>query len=512
MPKLLRRTPLVRRTLFAVPIALSGAALVLPAPASARGHRRATVEQPASEAPASNAPEESGTPTPASEPSLSTPPPSEPALLTRPEHVRRHGRCRVSLEASAHVVSAGETVTLLGRVSCPESKAGAGEQITIYQRDGAPRTALAQTSIATSGEDGSYELTTPPLTDKSVFVAESALGGRARTTIRVTPTVTLAGPAATGAELAARGGRVRGPNRFTFSGTVSPAGEGGHVALQSEYLGTGERWHTIARGRLDSEGHFSISRGFRAPGEVEVRVLSHVRGELVAASESLTYDVAPAQNPQLTIQASADPVLSGATVTITGVAAGAAGAPLTLLARTRGGNLAPVATGTSEAGGAYSFTATPTQNTTYCVRGANVASAALFVGVRYPLSAQEPAGAIQTGVPASFSGTVLTAPLGQVVYLERAGGNETGGNETGGGETAVARFHVVARGAVNAGFAYTIPYTFRHAGSYRMRVRVPADASVMDSTSEAFEVTVTGAASGAPETEEATETPAGAGD
>ena len=293
---------------------------------------------------------------------------------------------------------------------------------------------------------------------------------------------------------------MRGPNRFTFSGSVSPTGEGGHVALQVEYLGAGERWHTIARPRLDSEGHFSISRGFRTPGEVEVRVLSHVRGELVAASESLPYDIAPAQNPQLTIQTSADPVMSGASVTISGVAAGAAGQPLTLLARTAGGRFASVATGVSEAGGAYSFNATPTENTTYCVRAASVTSAELFAGVRYPLSAQTPAGPVQTGVPVSFTGTVPNAPLGQTVYLERAAG----------GETAVPRFRVVASSTVTAGSAYSIPYTFRRAGSYQMRVRVPAPADMIDSTGDAFAVTVTGAASGTPETEEAPEGPAGA--
>ncbi len=499
MPKLLGRTSLVRRALFAMPIALLGAALA-PTPVLAHGHRRLTVEPAATEPPASNPPVESGSTEPPTEPSLAAPPPVEPALTTPAERVRRHGRCRVSLEASAHVVDAGETVTLLGHSSCPDTTAAGAEHIAIYQREGAAQTDIAAFSTVTAGEDGSYELTTPSLTEKSVFIAESALGGRARTTIRVTPTVTLTGPTVAGAELAARGSRVRGPNRFTFSGSVSPTGEGGHVALQVEYLGAGERWRTIARPRLDSEGHFSTSRGFRTPGEVDVRVLSHVRGELVAASESLSYDIAPAQNPQLTIQTSSDPVMSGGSVTISGLAAGAAGQPLTLLARTPGGRFASVATGVSEAGGVYSFTATPTENTTYCVSGASVASAEVFVGVRFPLSAQAPAGAVQTGVPVSFTGTVPNAPLGQTVYLERASG----------GEAAVPRFRVVASATVTAGSGYSIPYTFRRAGSYQMRVRVPAPADMMDSTSDAFAVIVTGATSGTPETEEASEEPAGA--
>jgi hypothetical protein len=497
MPKLLGRTPLVRRARFAAPTALLAAVLLCAAPAAARGHRRASFEQSTNEAPASTPPAESGAPASPNEPGLASPPPAERALSTPPERVRRHGRCRVGLEASAYVVDAGETVTLLGHVSCPEATAAGGERVAIYQREGASPTAMAALSTVAVDEQGSYQLTTPALTRKSVFVAESTLGGRARTTIRVTPTVTLTGPAASGAELASRGSRVRGPNRFTFSGTVSPTSEAGHVALQSEYVGTGESWHTIGRARLDHEGHFSLSRSFRTPGEVEVRVLSHVRGELVAASESLAYDIAPAQNPQLTIQTSADPVLSGGSITISGVAAGASGQSLTLLARTRGGSFATVATGTSEAGGAYSFTATPTENTTYCVHGASLASAELFVGVRYPLTVQPPASPVQTGETVSFTGTVLGASLGQTVYLERAIG----------GATAAARFRAVASDPVTAGFGYSIAYTFRHAGSYQMRVSVRANADTMDSTSEAFDVTVTGATSGAPETEEETEPP-----
>jgi hypothetical protein len=502
MPKLRRRTSLVRRTLVAVPIALLGAALALPPSVSARGHRRARVEQAASAAPASNPPAEPSSGTPVSEPNLSTPPAAEPALATRPERVRRHGKCRVSLEASAYVISAGETVTLLGRVSCPEGTAGTGEQITIYRRDGASRTALAAFATITTGEDGSYQLTTPPLTRKSVFVASSAWGGKARATIRVTPTVTLTGPATAGAELASRDGRAHGPNRFTFSGMVTPAGEGGHVALQSEYLVPGERWHTIARGRLDSEGRFSISRGLRSPGEVEVRVLSHVRGELIAASATLTYDIAEAQNPRLTIQTSADPALAGGSVAITGVAAGATGEPLTLQARTRAGSFTTVATGISETGGAYSFTVAPRENTSYRVRSADAVSAELFEGVRYPLSAVPPAGPLQTGVQASFTGLVLTAPPRQAVYLERASGDEASG----------APFRVVATGNVDGAFSYAVPYTFRRAGSYYMRVRVPASADMLESTTEAFEVTVAGAPSSASEAEAPTEAPLDSGD
>jgi hypothetical protein len=391
---------------------------------------------------------------------------------------RKLGRrtCSVSLEASAAVVTAGEPVTLLGQMVCPGATGAAGESLTVYQRErGSGQSELA---TVTTGEDGSYQLTTGPLTSKSVFVVRSLLAHSVRTVVRVTPKVTLDGPAADGAELATRGDRADGLGRFTFSGTVSPARPGMLVALQREYLASGERWHTIALGRLDDEGQYSISHGFRSTGEVSIRVVVHPPGELAIASEPLSYDISQTQAPQLTIQASADPISPGQSATIAGVAAGAAGQTLTLLARTHGQPFAPIAKATTEVGGAYNFTVTPLQNTTYRVLSASAESSELFEGVRYALSAEAPASTVQTGVPLTFSGTVLGAPAGALVYLERRNASGIG-------------FHVVDSGAVGSGDSYSIAHTFDSAGSELMRITVPAGPQTLGSTSPEFTITVT---------------------
>jgi hypothetical protein len=393
-----------------------------------------------------------------------------------PARKQGRGTCSVSLEASAAVVTAGETVTLLGQMVCPAAGGAAGESLTVYQRErGSPQSELA---TVTTGEDGSYQLTTGPLTSNSVFVVRSLLAHSVRTVVRVTPRVTLDGPAADGAELTTRGDRGDGRNRFTFSGTVSPARAGMLVALQREYLASGERWHTIALGRLDGEGEYSITHGFRAPGEVSIRVVVHPPGELAIASEPLSYDISQSQAALLTIHASPDPISPGGTATITGVAAGPAEETLTLLARTNGQPFAPVAKATTEAGGAYSFAVTPPQNTTYRVLSASAESSELFEGVRYALRAEAPASRAQTGVPVTFSGTVLGAPAGEPVHLERR-------NPSGVG------FHVVDSGAVGAGDSYSVVHTFDSAGSEVMRIAVPAGPQTLGSTSPEFTIAVT---------------------
>ena len=131
--------------------------------------------------------------------------------------------------------------------------------------------------------------------------------------------------------------RTREPaSQATFTGTVSPAAAGALVALQVAFAASGERWHSVAWGHLADDGTFSIGHGFKTAGALSVRAIVHMRGNVVGVSEALTYTPTPPQNPQLTIQASADPVAYGTDVTISGTSA-AHEAPVTLLARTRGG-------------------------------------------------------------------------------------------------------------------------------------------------------------------------------
>ncbi len=301
---------------------------------------------------------------------------------------RRVGDCSVSMQASSPVVSSGEAATLLGRLSCPEGVSAAGETLAILQREhGGGESGLSEVASVTTSEDGSFELQTAPLTGKSVFIVRSLLARGGRTVVRVTPKVTIEGPAAGAAALTTRGDRSSGRNRFTFTGTVSPALAGMRVSLQREYPADGDSWHTIAFGQLDEEGRYSITHGFDSVGAVSVRVIVHPRGELPIASEPLSYDITQAQNPALTIESSADPIASGTAVNITGVAAGAEGQTVMLLASSHGQRFTPLAKGTTEAGGAYSFTVTPSLDTTYRVIDAQARSTPLLETVSAPPAA-----------------------------------------------------------------------------------------------------------------------------
>jgi hypothetical protein len=313
-----------------------------------------------------------------------------------------------------------------------------------------------------------------------VFIARAGGARQARAVVRVSPLITLDARAA-GTQISTRGGLARSAasTRISFSGSVSPASSGARVALQVEYAGVGERWRTVAFTRVAPDGSYSVAHHFRRPGEVSVRTRVHVRGLAAAASAPLTLEIVQAQSPQLTIEASADPVLSGSAVTVSGVTAGAPSQHVALLARVPGHPWTVVAEGTTDEHGGYSFTQTPLQNTGYRARTAAAESATLFEGVQYPLAPVTPTSPLATGEPVTFSGTVSGAPVGKQVRLERQ-------------NAAGTSFHVIGSAAVDATSAYSIPHTFQAAGTFTLRVQVPADQQTIGTTSPTFTITVTG--------------------
>jgi hypothetical protein len=298
--------------------------------------------------------------------------------------------CSITALASAAQVTAGESVTLSGKLSCPVGVSAEGQEVTISQRDastesGASASSLTPAGTATTTADGSYEFHTASLGTRSTFVLRAASTRQpARIVVRVGAAVTLAGSSASGSAVAMGAGRsAGGPTRMSFSGVVQPASAGVGVGLRVRYAG--EEWRTVAIARTDAEGHYSFSHRFRFAGDVEVLTVSHPHGEQRTESAPLSYTIVQAQNPALTIQSSAagapvtqppaltsptlaaTPPAGGAptTTTISGVASAGANQTVTLLARTSAGRLAPVATVTADATGAYSFTVEPTQTTVY---------------------------------------------------------------------------------------------------------------------------------------------------
>lgn len=335
-----------------------------------------------------------------------------------PRHERRAGRgsCILTLDVP-HTASAGDTPQATGKLTCDETAAAAGASVEILERDAGSH-GFATAATAVSEPDGSYAVALAPL-EGSVYVY--ARFGRARSpreAIRVTPLVTLAGPAHGAVLPMTRRRAAQTP--VTFSGTVSPSDAGAVVALQRERpVGSGS-WHRVASSRVGDEGSFSFSRLFRHPGPLVLRAFVHrFHHRLPAVSETLEYEVAQPQNPSLTISLSPAAVAFGAPVTISGKLAGPTGATVTLLARTRAGSFAPLATGTTEAGGAYAFTQTPVQDTDYRVTSGSQRSMPARVEVSFAVTATPLTTTVAAGEGVTINGTVAPASPGARVYLQR---------------------------------------------------------------------------------------------
>jgi hypothetical protein len=387
------------------------------------------------------------------------------------------GRCRATIDSSAGRITAGETVTLFGKLTCPTPISAAGRQLTVYAgKPGSLASSYAMLGAAKTETDGSYQLMPLAFDTNTTFRVRVGNHG-ARTVVKVAPLVTLEGPSPA-AKLSTAGGRTHGgpPARVTFSGSVSPHDDRSRVSLQVTYAAAGEQWRTVAFASVGADGRYSVAHSFRTAGQASVRVLVHMRKRnVVGSSEPLTYEVAQAQNPRLTIQSSAAPVTYGQSVTITGVAAEAVNQPVTLLARTHVGSFAPVATATTDAAGRYEFTQAPAQNTVYRVTAGATASTALYEGVKRALAADPLTSAVQAGQQVTFTGTVSPAGEGQQVYAES-------GNAAG-------IFHVMAS-AIVTGSSYSISHLFTHAGSYTVRIRVPGDPALQMTTSAPFTLAV----------------------
>lgn len=446
------------------------ATLAMPAGASARPLAVPSAEPPVSpEAPAEPSPEaaEDGEGAPVE------PPPSPTA---------RNGRgCRLSLESSSALLTAGDAVTLEAKLACANPASAAGAPITISaQRHGSGMAASAL-ATASMGSEGSYALTVSSVAATTTFSVRTPSAHGAHTVVKVLPLVTLAGPAGTqlGTRGRSRAGAAR--NRVSFTGTVSPVAAGSRVALQSEYSATGEKWRTIALTRVDGAGHFAFLHSFRLPGEINLRAVTHPKGATSGASQPLTYVVSQAQNPALTIQTSLDPLFVGQAATISGVAAGTAREHVTLLARTAGHPFATVATAATDEGGAYSFNVSPRQSTAYEVSAGAARSTVLFEGVKYRLSPDAAPAAVEALAPIALSGALVPAPAGQIVYLEQQNGSGRG-------------FHVIATATVDGAQRYTIGYTFSKPAAYVLRIKAPASESSQASVGEPFTLTVTPAA------------------
>ena len=298
--------------------------------------------------------------------------------------------------------------------------------------------------------------------------------------------VTLAGPA--------EGSQIQtGAPAVTFTGTMNPADAGAVVVLERQNAVTGNEWHRIGFGRVGAGGAFTIEHRFRVAGDASIRVLVRSDGlNVPSESNILEYEISQAQNPNLTIATSADPIAYGQSVVISGALAGASTSQqLTLYARTiheRG--FAPIAQASTGAGGGYSFPAqTPVNSTLYQVRAGSQRSSVIYEGVRFVLTAEASPTTAQAGQPVSFSGTVAPVAAGHVIYLEAQDASGTG-------------FHVIEVGRVLTDSSYTLVHQFYVAKTHVVRVEIPGGPSNGRAISQPFDIQVTPAPAStlAPET------------
>jgi hypothetical protein len=421
-----------------------------------------------------------------------------PAAAAARRQRAAEGACQVSLSVASAHLTAGEPAMLIGSLSCPLPGEAAEQAITIDQRlVGTP--GFSMVGSASTEADGAFQFTTAALEANSVFYA-AAQGIRSRRqAVKVAPAVTIGGPPPTAAlpHAARRASASFEESAVTFAGNVGLVPAGTRVILQRESATANEDWRRIGFGEVQADGSYSISHAFSASGPATVRVVVHARGQLAAASEPLTYEVAQRQSPRLTIAASARPLPYGHTLTISGVAAAAANEPLTLLARARGGAFVAVATTNSDAEGKYEFPAqSPTTSTAYRVRGAGVSSATIFEGVAPQLTAQLSATSLDAGQTLTFSGAIAPGHTGQSVYLERQ-------NPSGVG------FHILATATLDEASQFSIARKVFGTGKQVFRIKVPRDAETQAVASELFTVQVQPAPASAlePEAPEAPEAP-----
>lgn len=414
-----------------------------------------------------------------------------PVSVSAHRHRSFNGRCAVNMNVTPRQIVSGDQVVVFGRLRCTRQANAAGQEVRLFHHLlGSPGFTFVQTTTtdtagfyAISPADGVIE------TNRSFYVRSR--GARSATRrVWVAAQVTLSGPP--------EGQLFTGfPNRVTFTGTVSPADAGAHVILQRQNSTTGNDWHHIDSGMVDATGNFTIVHTFIVPGDANIRVLVRSqRRNIPSASNVLAYSISQAQNPALTIQASADPIAFGEAVTISGKLAVGGPQPVTLLARVRRQHgFAAVAQTTTSAAGEYSFPPqAPINSTFYRVRAGGcrsvphlhndichvlrLSSAVLYEGVRDVLTAQASPTTVQAGQAVTFSGTVSPDHTGHVIYLERQDAHSPG-------------FHVIQVSFVGPGSTYSIVHQLYFPGTKVLRIYIPGGPENQGASSAPFSILVT---------------------
>jgi hypothetical protein len=390
------------------------------------------------------------------------------------------GPCRTTLNVAPRLITSGETVLAFGQLAC-KTPAPAGQAVTLFENTTGAAGGFASVGSTTTDSHGFYQIPTAPLTANASFYTVVAGNKSVTRNVKVAAQVTLVGPAE-GKQLSISTGKH---NAVSFTGTVSAGTAGAEVVLQRQNSIRGNEWHRIGRtvvveNPITHQDSYTISHVFGVPGDSNIRVLvRRGRHTIPSPSNVLTFEISQTQNPSLTIGSSADPISFGGATTVSGIVAGAPNTVVTLVAHGAKQSFVPVASGKTDATGAYSFTGlSPAVSSFYQVQGAGRKSAVLYQGVKYILSAEVTGTTVQAGQPLTYSGTVTPAEPGHVVYLERQNPDGLG-------------FHVASIGVENAAGEYSIPHTVFTPGTDVFHVKLPGGPDHGGTTSTPFTITVT---------------------
>jgi hypothetical protein len=287
--------------------------------------------------------------------------------------------------------------------------------------------------------------------------------------VRIAATISLDQPS----------GNLTTATPIAFTGKVAPASAGHRILLQRQAGLLGDRWVPIDGGFVRADGSYTIVHRFRVPGDRTLRtLLLPNRRTLRSPSAPISIAVQQLQVAGFTIGSSAQPIDFGQSVTISGTLTGGANTSVTLFARDEWrGRLRPIASGITDANGAYAFTQSPPRNTVYQVRvtsDPHQRTARLFQGVRDVVSIAASASTATVGDVVTFSGTVQPNKSGHAILLLRLDGG-------------VWRTIAVAR--VGDGSTYSIPFTLAAAGTAQYRTLVPGGPVNQRGLSSAVQVT-----------------------
>ncbi len=389
----------------------------------------------------------------------------------------KHNR-GLTINATPNPILAGEGVLIYGQLNDPPV---GGQTIILYHHiAGIP--GYSRVGKTTTAPNGFYEYTRAEdvvMTNRDWFTREEGVHGVHSRTVkeRVAALVSLSASQSSQ--------DTRRP--IVFTGHVTPNHAFERVYLQTQ-IGSSDDWHTIKSGLIGPGSDYAISYRFRFPGVYSVRAVfrtdfRNIRGE----SDSVPVTIDQAQIPGFTISSSQPIIPDGSTVTISGALdqAGTSTAepstPVTLFARTIGGDWTAVGDTTTGTDGTYAFSPQmPSSNTLYQVRTTFAParhSAVLYEGVKDVLTLTPSAPTATVGQTVTFTGTVLPDKRGDVVYLQRLGKD--------------GDWHAVEVRFVRSNSTFEFSWTFGNAGPHEFRARIPGDPQNVGGASMPVSVNVT---------------------